>query len=181
MFPSAIQWLPGIHALHDDLILFALDHIIGEHGMEVGNGSSQNDPVGTKLMLSHLQHTHQKHTLLTPSLNNANTHTHGLLLLRPHREECVLRKELHMYPIIPELPFLNFLKLKHLQHTGDSCIGVKALPLSFPMEGFENPPIETVHIIQVLHVHHILGIMIYNFYNRIIHSRKFYFVTIVSL
>lgn len=76
--------LPGIHALHDDLILFALDHIVGEHGMEVGNGSSQNDPVGTKLMLSHLQHTHirniivytsnyRRFTLPTPSLSGVYT------------------------------------------------------------------------------------------------------------
>lgn len=59
--------LPGIHALHDDLILFAFDHVISEHGVEVRNRGGQNDPVGTKLMLSHLQqNTHRlenTHTL----------------------------------------------------------------------------------------------------------------------
>ena len=45
---------PGIHALHDDLVLFALHHVVGEHGVEVGYGRRQDDPVGAELVIPDL-------------------------------------------------------------------------------------------------------------------------------
>lgn len=46
---------PGVHALHDDFVLFALHHVVGEHGMEVRDGGSEDYPVGAELVVSHLQ------------------------------------------------------------------------------------------------------------------------------
>ncbi len=48
-------WLPGVHALHQDLVLFTLHHIIGEHGVKVWDGGRQNDPVSAELMIPNLQ------------------------------------------------------------------------------------------------------------------------------
>lgn len=47
--------LPGIHALHQDLILFTFHHVVGEHGVKVWYGSRQDDPVSTELMIPDLQ------------------------------------------------------------------------------------------------------------------------------
>lgn len=47
--------LPGIHALHDNLILLALHHVVGEHGVEVGDGSCQHDPVSAEFMVPNLR------------------------------------------------------------------------------------------------------------------------------
>jgi len=52
--------LPGVHPLHDDLILLALHHVIGEHGMEVGDGSCQHDPVSAEFMVPHLKGEEKK-------------------------------------------------------------------------------------------------------------------------
>lgn len=46
---------PGIHPLHDDLVLLALHHVVGEHGVEIGDRSRQHDPVGAKFMVSYLK------------------------------------------------------------------------------------------------------------------------------
>lgn len=48
-------WLPGVHALHQDLILFALHHVVGKHGMKIRDGGRQNDPVSAELVISNLQ------------------------------------------------------------------------------------------------------------------------------
>lgn len=47
--------LPGVHALHEDLVLFALHHVVGEHGVKVGDGGGQHDAVGAELMIASLQ------------------------------------------------------------------------------------------------------------------------------
>jgi len=47
--------LPGIHPLHDDLILLALHHVVGEHGVEVRDGSRQHDPVSAEFMVPYLK------------------------------------------------------------------------------------------------------------------------------
>lgn len=47
--------LPWVHALHDNLVLLALNHVIGEHGVEVRYGSSQYNPVGAEFVISHLE------------------------------------------------------------------------------------------------------------------------------
>ena len=53
---------PGVHALHDDLVLFALHHVVGEHGVEVGYGRRQDDPVGAELVIPHLpEETDRRH------------------------------------------------------------------------------------------------------------------------
>ena len=48
-------WLPGVHALHQDLILFTLHHVIGEHGVKVWDGGRQNNPVSAEFMIPNLQ------------------------------------------------------------------------------------------------------------------------------
>lgn len=46
---------PGIHALHDDLLLLALHHVVGEHGVEVRDGGCQHDPVRAEFMVPDLR------------------------------------------------------------------------------------------------------------------------------
>lgn len=50
-----LRGLPRIHPLHDNLVLFTFHHVIGEHGMEVWNGSSQDNPVSTEFVFTNLQ------------------------------------------------------------------------------------------------------------------------------
>ena len=45
---------PGVHALHHDLVLFALHHVVGEHGVEVRYGRRQDDPVSAELVIPDL-------------------------------------------------------------------------------------------------------------------------------
>lgn len=47
--------LPGVHALHEDLVLLTLHHVVGEHGVEVRDGGRQDDAMGAELMIAHLQ------------------------------------------------------------------------------------------------------------------------------
>lgn len=37
---------PRIDALKEDLLTLGLHHVVGEHGIEVRTGRSENDPVG---------------------------------------------------------------------------------------------------------------------------------------
>lgn len=46
--------LPGVHALHQDLVLFTFNHVVGEHGVKVRDRSRQNDPVSAELMIPDL-------------------------------------------------------------------------------------------------------------------------------
>lgn len=48
-------WLPGVHALHQDLVLFTLHHVVGEHGVKVRDRGRQNNPVSAELMIPDLQ------------------------------------------------------------------------------------------------------------------------------
>lgn len=52
--------LPGIHPLHDDLILLALHHVVSEHGVEVGDRSCQHDPVSAEFMVPYLKKGREK-------------------------------------------------------------------------------------------------------------------------
>lgn len=47
--------VPGVHALHQDLILFTLHHVVGEHGVEVRDGGRQHDPVSAELVIPDLR------------------------------------------------------------------------------------------------------------------------------
>lgn len=47
--------VPGVHALHQDLVLLALHHVVGEHGVEIRDGGGEDDPVSAELMLPDLQ------------------------------------------------------------------------------------------------------------------------------
>ena len=51
------EWvgLPGVHALHQDLVLFTLHHVVGEHGVEVRDGGGQDDAVSAELVIPNLQ------------------------------------------------------------------------------------------------------------------------------
>lgn len=49
--------LPGVHALHQDLVLLTLHHVVGEHGMEVRDRGGQDDTVSAELMVANLQTT----------------------------------------------------------------------------------------------------------------------------
>lgn len=46
--------VPGVHSLHEYLVLFTLHHIIGEHGMKVRDGGRQHDAVGAEFVLPRL-------------------------------------------------------------------------------------------------------------------------------
>lgn len=43
-----------VDALNADVPLLALDHVVGEHGMEVGDGACQHDTVGAEALVVHL-------------------------------------------------------------------------------------------------------------------------------
>jgi hypothetical protein len=43
--PKLQKWTPGVNALQEDLLPLGLDHVIGEHGVEVGTGGRQHDAV----------------------------------------------------------------------------------------------------------------------------------------
>lgn len=53
-------WLPGVHALHQDLVLFTLHHVVGEHGVEVRDGGGQDDSVSAELMVPDLRTTDRR-------------------------------------------------------------------------------------------------------------------------
>lgn len=67
---------PGVHALHDDLILFAFHHVIGEHGMKVWNRSSKDYSVSTEFVLSYLHKHRQTHK----SWSEIISQTHNVLV-----------------------------------------------------------------------------------------------------
>lgn len=52
---TGLDWLPGVHALHEDLVLFALHHVVGEHGVEVRDGGGQDDAVSAELVIANLR------------------------------------------------------------------------------------------------------------------------------
>lgn len=51
--------LPGVHALHQNLVLLTLHHVVSEHGMEVRDRGGQNDTMSTELMVANLQTTNK--------------------------------------------------------------------------------------------------------------------------
>lgn len=62
--------LPGIHPLHDNLILLALHHVVGEHGVEIRDRSCQHDPVSTEFMVPYLKREKGKEGRSAPSTTN---------------------------------------------------------------------------------------------------------------
>lgn len=57
---ACLGTLPGIHPLHDNLVLLALHHVVGEHGVEVRDRSCQHDPVSAEFMVPYLKREREK-------------------------------------------------------------------------------------------------------------------------
>jgi hypothetical protein len=49
----------GVDALDGDVLLLALGHVVGEHGVEVRNRRRQHDPVRCETLLLHLKYITQ--------------------------------------------------------------------------------------------------------------------------